>query len=63
MSFSSASSVRHFRVQSGPVSLAVQSRGDTAQPCLIFIHGYPDTSAMWNAPDGLDAVSRSRSIT
>jgi len=49
MSLSSASTVRHFRVQSGPVSLAVQSRGDTAHPCLIFIHGYPDTSALWDA--------------
>jgi pimeloyl-ACP methyl ester carboxylesterase len=49
MSLSSASTVRHFRVQSGPVSLAVQSRGDAAHPCLIFIHGYPDTSALWDA--------------
>lgn len=39
--------LQQHRVQSGPVSLAVQSQGNPAHPTIILIHGYPDTSLVW----------------
>lgn len=33
---------------SGPVSLAVTSAGDQTRPTIVLIHGYPDTSAVWD---------------
>jgi pimeloyl-ACP methyl ester carboxylesterase len=42
------SDLRLSRVQSGPVSLAVQARGNPAHPTIILVHGYPDTHQVWN---------------
>ncbi len=39
--------VRESRVQSGAVSLAVQSRGDAARTPVVLVHGYPDSSRVW----------------
>ncbi len=39
--------VRDLRVQSGEVSLAVHSRGDVTRPPVVLVHGYPDSSQVW----------------
>ncbi len=36
------------RVSSGDVSLAVSCQGDPGKPTLVFVHGYPDTKAVWD---------------
>ncbi|HEX3707132.1 MAG TPA: SDR family oxidoreductase [Mycobacteriales bacterium] len=38
-----------FFVESGGVKLAVNERGVRDAPTVLFVHGYPDTSATWNA--------------
>lgn len=35
-------------VMSGDVSLAVTERGERDLPTVILVHGYPDTSAVWD---------------
>ncbi|MBV9486040.1 MAG: SDR family oxidoreductase [Frankiaceae bacterium] len=35
-------------VNSAGVNLTVHERGDAAAPTIILVHGYPDTSAVWN---------------
>jgi NAD(P)-dependent dehydrogenase (short-subunit alcohol dehydrogenase family)/pimeloyl-ACP methyl ester carboxylesterase len=35
-------------VDSGGVRLAVTERGDDAAPTVVLVHGYPDTSAVWD---------------
>jgi NAD(P)-dependent dehydrogenase (short-subunit alcohol dehydrogenase family)/pimeloyl-ACP methyl ester carboxylesterase len=35
-------------VNSGGVNLVVHERGDTTAPTVILVHGYPDTSSVWN---------------
>jgi NAD(P)-dependent dehydrogenase (short-subunit alcohol dehydrogenase family)/pimeloyl-ACP methyl ester carboxylesterase len=39
--------VKSLRVPSGAVSLAVQSRGDPSRPAVVLVHGYPDSSQVW----------------
>ncbi|HVY09803.1 MAG TPA: SDR family oxidoreductase [Mycobacteriales bacterium] len=39
----------NFFVESGGVKLAVNERGVRDAPTVVFVHGYPDTSATWNA--------------
>ncbi len=39
--------MRELRVQSGEVSLAVRSRGDVTRPSIVLVHGYPDSSTVW----------------
>jgi pimeloyl-ACP methyl ester carboxylesterase len=34
-------------VRSGEVDLAVTEAGDSQAPAIVFVHGYPDTRAMW----------------
>ncbi|MFL9946554.1 SDR family oxidoreductase [Paraburkholderia agricolaris] len=38
-----------FTVRSGDVTLAASAWGDPARPTVILVHGYPDTSEVWNA--------------
>jgi NAD(P)-dependent dehydrogenase (short-subunit alcohol dehydrogenase family)/pimeloyl-ACP methyl ester carboxylesterase len=40
--------VRRSRVDAGDVKLAVTERGDPAQPTIVLVHGYPDTSGIWD---------------
>jgi pimeloyl-ACP methyl ester carboxylesterase len=35
-------------VQSGEVTLSVAEEGDPQRPTVVFIHGYPDTKAVWD---------------
>jgi len=35
-------------VMSGEVSLAVTERGETDLPTVVLVHGYPDTSGVWD---------------
>lgn len=41
--------VKSQRVQSGAVSLAAQSRGDASRPAVVLVHGYPDSSQVWDS--------------
>jgi NAD(P)-dependent dehydrogenase (short-subunit alcohol dehydrogenase family)/pimeloyl-ACP methyl ester carboxylesterase len=41
-------SPRHRVVDTGEVRLAVTERGDTGQPAVLLVHGYPDTSSVWD---------------
>lgn len=36
------------RVVSGDVELAVRAAGDETNPTIVLVHGFPDTSAMWD---------------
>ncbi|TDE37340.1 SDR family oxidoreductase [Actinomadura sp. 6K520] len=36
------------RVKSGEIELAVRVRGAEHRPTVVLVHGYPDTSAMWD---------------
>ncbi|TDC62732.1 SDR family oxidoreductase [Actinomadura sp. GC306] len=36
------------RVRSGEIELAVRVRGTEHRPTVVLVHGYPDTSAMWD---------------
>ncbi|NVI85857.1 SDR family oxidoreductase [Actinomadura sp. BRA 177] len=40
--------MRDQRVRSGEIELAVRVSGEDGQPTVILVHGYPDTSAMWD---------------
>lgn len=40
-------------VTSGEVNLAVHERGDPGSPTVVLVHGYPDTSAVWDGVAGL----------
>ena len=40
--------VRRSRIDAGDVKLAVVQRGDPAQPTVLLVHGYPDTSGVWD---------------
>lgn len=40
--------MRDHRVRSGEVELAVRERGEGNRPTVVLVHGYPDTSAMWD---------------
>lgn len=42
-----------FTVRSGDVTLAASAWGDPARPTVVLVHGYPDTSEVWNALAGL----------
>jgi NAD(P)-dependent dehydrogenase (short-subunit alcohol dehydrogenase family)/pimeloyl-ACP methyl ester carboxylesterase len=43
-------------VSSNGVNLAVRERGDTTAPTVVLVHGYPDTSAVWDdVADRLEA--------
>lgn len=44
----STMSVRDLRVQSGEVGLAVRSHGDIAKPCVVLVHGWPDSHTVWD---------------
>jgi pimeloyl-ACP methyl ester carboxylesterase len=35
------------RVRSGAIELAVTEAGDPGAATIVFVHGYPDTRAMW----------------
>ncbi|MFA5938551.1 MAG: SDR family oxidoreductase [Sinimarinibacterium sp.] len=39
-------------VQSGNVQLAVRSWGDPTKPTILLVHGYPDSSHVWDATAG-----------
>lgn len=39
---------RHLSVMSDGVRLAVTSRGDVRLPTVVLVHGYPDSSEVWN---------------
>lgn len=41
--------VASFFVESGGVKLAVHERGHREAPTILLVHGYPDTSATWDA--------------
>ncbi len=41
--------VATFFVESGGVKLAVHERGHRDAPTILLVHGYPDTSATWDA--------------
>lgn len=43
------SEARRFTVRSGTLSLAAWSRGDSRRPVVVLVHGYPDSSAVWDA--------------
>ncbi|MDE0856461.1 MAG: alpha/beta fold hydrolase, partial [Nevskia sp.] len=36
------------RVRSGDVELAVKVYGDAGRPVIVLVHGYPDSSHVWN---------------
>ena len=38
----------HRTVDTREVRLAVTERGDTRQPAVLLVHGYPDTSSVWD---------------
>lgn len=40
------------RVKSGEIELAVRVRGEEHRPTVVLVHGYPDTSAMWDEVAG-----------
>ncbi|MBO2452872.1 SDR family oxidoreductase [Actinomadura barringtoniae] len=40
--------MRDHRVRSGEVELAVRERGEGHRPTVVLVHGYPDTSAVWD---------------
>ncbi|MCP2340320.1 SDR family oxidoreductase [Actinomadura rupiterrae] len=40
--------MRDHRVRSGEVELAVRERGEAHRPTVVLLHGYPDTSAVWD---------------
>ncbi|WP_141579914.1 SDR family oxidoreductase [Actinomadura sp. WMMA1423] len=40
--------MRDQRVRSGEIELAVRVRGVENRPTVVLVHGYPDTSAMWD---------------
>ncbi|TDD81858.1 SDR family oxidoreductase [Actinomadura darangshiensis] len=40
--------MRDQRVRSGEIELAVRVRGADGRPTVVLVHGYPDTSAMWD---------------
>ncbi len=48
--------VRRTRLDAGDVQLAVTQRGDPAHPTVVFVHGYPDTQAVWDELAGLLAA-------
>lgn len=39
---------RHRRVRSGQVALHVVEAGDGSHPTVVLVHGFPDTSTLWN---------------
>ena len=39
-------------VQSGSVTLAVYSRGNPQHPTVVLVHGYPDSSSVWDRVAG-----------
>lgn len=41
------SAIRDLRVRSGEISLAVRGRGDVTRPPIVLVHGYPDSSLVW----------------
>jgi pimeloyl-ACP methyl ester carboxylesterase len=41
-------SVIERRIESGGVMLAVTERGDATAKTVLLVHGFPDTSAVWN---------------
>jgi NAD(P)-dependent dehydrogenase (short-subunit alcohol dehydrogenase family)/pimeloyl-ACP methyl ester carboxylesterase len=45
--------VRCTSLDAGDVRLAVTRRGDPARPVVVLVHGYPDTSAVWDELAGL----------
>ena len=51
------SAMRDLRVTSGGIELAVHVRGEgnreENRPTVVLVHGYPDTSAMWDEVAGL----------
>ena len=40
--------VRRSRIDAGDVRLAIMERGDPASPTVVLVHGYPDTSGVWD---------------
>jgi len=42
------SEAQTLRVQSGEVELAVQVHGAAGRPVVLLVHGYPDSSQVWN---------------
>jgi NAD(P)-dependent dehydrogenase (short-subunit alcohol dehydrogenase family)/pimeloyl-ACP methyl ester carboxylesterase len=38
----------HRTVDTGEVRLAVTERGDAGKPAVVLVHGYPDTSSVWD---------------
>ncbi|WP_433475304.1 alpha/beta fold hydrolase [Spirillospora sp. CA-142024] len=44
--------MRDQRVRSGEIGLAVRVRGEENRPTVVLVHGYPDTSAMWDEVAG-----------
>ncbi|HEY8481189.1 MAG TPA: hypothetical protein VIL71_15290 [Spirillospora sp.] len=40
------------RVKSGEIEPAVRVRGERNRPTVVLVHGYPDTSAMWDEVAG-----------
>jgi NAD(P)-dependent dehydrogenase (short-subunit alcohol dehydrogenase family)/pimeloyl-ACP methyl ester carboxylesterase len=44
--------MRDQRVRSGEIELAVRVRGENDRPTVVLVHGYPDTSAMWDEVAG-----------
>ncbi|WP_199486489.1 SDR family oxidoreductase [Actinomadura logoneensis] len=40
--------MRDHRVRSGEIELAVRERGEGHRPTVVLVHGYPDTSAVWD---------------
>ncbi|MFG1998447.1 SDR family oxidoreductase [Spirillospora sp. NPDC048911] len=40
--------MRDHRVRSGEIELAVRERGAEHGPPVVLVHGYPDTSAVWD---------------
>ena len=39
---------QNLRVRSGDVELAVKVYGDARRPTVVLVHGYPDSSHVWN---------------
>lgn len=44
----SAPAAQSLRVQSGDVELAVKVYGEAGKPVVVLVHGYPDSSHVWN---------------
>ena len=44
----SAPAAQSLRVQSGDVELAVKVYGEEGKPVVVLVHGYPDSSHVWN---------------